>query len=241
MWVSGHILPASCSTACWPYPSRGKDDSVSAGLPAMMDLTLHYPHPSRRHSSLRKESSAEAFVWYKMPLGQPGATQKIDCTPDRLLPSLWEETASGTVMRNFLVNERKSRSARQSILCVAPGCPRGSIVPYKNKENQFHPVLASPGWSKIILKSFQVSFTFLYLSFPFLFIPSFNTKHTVNSNVFFYKLTEGCWYWLLPLTNLLCWQASSLLASHLSPFGWSGDLKKIIVPLGLLVFFKWME
>ena len=29
--------------------------------------------------------------------------------------------------------------------CVAPRCPRGSLVPYKNEENQFHPVQASLG------------------------------------------------------------------------------------------------
>ena len=31
-------------------------------------------------------------------------------------------------------NERRSRSAVQSILCVAPRCPRGSLVPYINEE-----------------------------------------------------------------------------------------------------------
>ena len=33
----------------------------------------------------------------------------------------------------------------QSILCVDPRCPRGSLVPYKSEENQFHLVLASLG------------------------------------------------------------------------------------------------
>ena len=33
----------------------------------------------------------------------------------------------------------------QFIFCVAPRCPRGSLVPYQNEENQFHPVLASLG------------------------------------------------------------------------------------------------
>ena len=36
----------------------------------------------------------------------------------------------------------RSRSDVQSILCVASRCPRGSLVPYKSEENQFHPVLA---------------------------------------------------------------------------------------------------
>ena len=64
----------------------------------------------------------------------------------------------------------RSRSAVQFILCVAPRCPRGSLfpykskeqiscavhslccsllsqtlVPYKSEENQFHPVLALQG------------------------------------------------------------------------------------------------
>ena len=39
----------------------------------------------------------------------------------------------------------RSRSDVQSILCVASRCPRGSLVPYKSEENQFHPVLASQG------------------------------------------------------------------------------------------------
>ena len=32
----------------------------------------------------------------------------------------------------------RSKSAVQSILCVAPHCPRGSPVPYKSEKNQFH-------------------------------------------------------------------------------------------------------
>ena len=36
-----------------------------------------------------------------------------------------------------------SKSALQSIFCVIPHCPRGSLIPYKSEENQFHPVLAS--------------------------------------------------------------------------------------------------
>ena len=39
----------------------------------------------------------------------------------------------------------RSRSPVQSILCDATRCPRGSLVPYKSKENQFHPVLALQG------------------------------------------------------------------------------------------------
>ena len=36
----------------------------------------------------------------------------------------------------------RRRSAVQSILCVAPRCCRGSLVPYKTEKIQFHPVLA---------------------------------------------------------------------------------------------------
>ena len=39
----------------------------------------------------------------------------------------------------------RTRSPVQSINCVAPRCPRGSLVPYKSEENQFHPVLALLG------------------------------------------------------------------------------------------------
>ena len=40
----------------------------------------------------------------------------------------------------------RNKSAVQSIFCVAPPCPsRGSLIPYKSKENQFHPALASLG------------------------------------------------------------------------------------------------
>ena len=39
----------------------------------------------------------------------------------------------------------RSRSAVQSTFCVAPRCPKGSLVPYKSEANQFHPVLALLG------------------------------------------------------------------------------------------------
>ena len=42
-------------------------------------------------------------------------------------------------------NKGRSRSAVQSILFVAPRCPRGSLVPYKSKENQIHPALTLQG------------------------------------------------------------------------------------------------
>ena len=39
----------------------------------------------------------------------------------------------------------RSRSVVQFIPCVAPCCSRGSLVPYKSKEHQFHQVLALQG------------------------------------------------------------------------------------------------
>ena len=39
----------------------------------------------------------------------------------------------------------QQRGADQLQLFCAPRCPRGSVVPYKSEENQFHPVLASLG------------------------------------------------------------------------------------------------
>ena len=41
--------------------------------------------------------------------------------------------------------ESRSRWDGQIKFCTAPRCPRGSLVPYQNEENQFHPVLASLG------------------------------------------------------------------------------------------------
>ena len=89
----------------------------------------------------------------------------MDCTADLILVLVWDETASGTarsktenrqvssamlllaVPEAVLSNKKKEeqRSAVQFIFCVAPRCPRGSLVPYQNEENQFHPVLASLG------------------------------------------------------------------------------------------------
>ena len=110
----------------------------------------------------------------------------MNCTADLLLTFVWDETASGTARSKTSVllltvpeavlshTKARSRSAVQSInfeqnLCLAPRCPRGSLVPYnseeqisfnsfcaprcprgslvpyKCEENQFHPVLASLG------------------------------------------------------------------------------------------------
>ena len=86
----------------------------------------------------------------------------MDCTADLFLTFVWDETASGTARSKTSVllltvpeavwfhTKARSRSAVQSIsfeqnLCLAPRCPRGSLVPYKRKENPFHPVLALLG------------------------------------------------------------------------------------------------
>ena len=89
----------------------------------------------------------------------------MDCTADMLLAFVWEKTASGTARSKtdnihsipfpillLTVSEAvlfhtkmRSRSAVQSLFCVAPCCLRGSLVSYKSQENQFHPVLALLG------------------------------------------------------------------------------------------------
>ena len=39
----------------------------------------------------------------RLPLGQRGATQRIDCTADLLLNSIWDKTASGTARSSKLM------------------------------------------------------------------------------------------------------------------------------------------
>ena len=93
----------------------------------------------------------------RLPLGQWEVTQKMDCTADLLLVFVWDESASGTARSNIgngmecisfvlllavpeavsLNTKPRSRSAVQSILSLAPRCPRGSLVPYKSEEHQF--------------------------------------------------------------------------------------------------------
>ena len=105
------------------------------------------------------------FYWTTLPLGQRGARMRMDCTAYLLLVFVWDKTASGTARSKtekrhsiplpilFLAvaeavsphTKMRSRSAVQSIFCDAPRCPRGSLVPYKSVENQFHLVLASLG------------------------------------------------------------------------------------------------
>ena len=77
----------------------------------------------------------------------------MDCIADLLLVSVWDRTATGTArsktenrqlssaMLLLAVPEAfsshtktRSRSSVQYIFCVAPCCPRGSLVPYKNEE-----------------------------------------------------------------------------------------------------------
>ena len=61
----------------------------------------------------------------------------MECIFSVLLLAVPEAVSSHTKTR--------SRSAVQSILSLAPRCPRGSLVPYKSDEHQFHPVLVSLG------------------------------------------------------------------------------------------------
>ena len=42
-------------------------------------------------------------------------------------------------------NKVRSKSAEQLIFCAAPGCPRGSLFPYKSEENHFYPRIVGPG------------------------------------------------------------------------------------------------
>ena len=97
----------------------------------------------------------------RLPPVQRGARLRMDCTADLLLVFVWDKTAGSklknihsipfpmlllTVPEAVLSHTKtRSRSAVQSIFCVAPWCPRGRLVPYKSEENQFHPVLASLG------------------------------------------------------------------------------------------------
>ena len=88
----------------------------------------------------------------RLPLGQRGARQKMDCTADLLLPFVWDETASGTARSKTSVllytlpeavsshTKARRRSAVQSInfvqnLFCAPLCTIGSLVPYSSEEH----------------------------------------------------------------------------------------------------------
>ena len=69
----------------------------------------------------------------------------------------------------------------QSIICVAPRCPRGSFVPYKIDEHQFHPVLASQDLELQCTVSVNVLINFLnkvYLAFERLWF--LTAKHNLE-------------------------------------------------------------
>ena len=91
------------------------------------------------------------FVWDKTASGTARSkTESIHSISfPMLLLAVPEAVSSHTKIR--------SRSAVQSIFCVAPRCPRGKLVPYKSEENLFHPVLALLGrvprclWSQTLL------------------------------------------------------------------------------------------
>ena len=95
-------------------------------------------HPA--HSYLRKESPAElmlpTFVWGKTASGTSWSKKenRHSISFPLLLLGVPEAVLSYTKTWN--------RSHVQSIFCVAPCCPIGSLIPYKSAENQF---LASLG------------------------------------------------------------------------------------------------
>ena len=73
-------------------------------------------------------SSSSLFQTLFCPILNRGADQLCSLSSVLLL-AVPEAVSSHTKAR--------SRSAVQSILCVAPRCPRGSLVPYKSEEHQF--------------------------------------------------------------------------------------------------------
>ena len=104
-------------------------------------LNVYIPHLSLRSGSWQVSSPIGAPVlsqartgwnWVssllygtRLPLGQQGATQKMDCTADLLLIVVWDS------------EEQHREWNGMSILFLAPRCPRGSLVPYKSEEHQF--------------------------------------------------------------------------------------------------------
>ena len=116
----------------------------------------------------------------------------------------------------------------QSIFCVAPRCPTGSLVPYKIEVNQFHPVLASLGTSAPVppppLKIYPLSvFQFLhhqYLYNLFYFSPSVSSPPPplqsllFDSSNFFLSVSPSVSSPPLPLQSLL-FQSSNFFHHHL--------------------------
>ena len=87
----------------------------------------------------------------------------MDCTADLLLVFVLDKTNTGTARSKtenihsisftmLLVTVRESNTKTKSIFFVAPCCPRGSLVPYKNEE-YLHPVLALLGTGAPILQT----------------------------------------------------------------------------------------
>ena len=118
-------------------------------LPYELVQTIRAPVPSEPRTGWNLFSS---FLYgTRLPLGQRGATQKMDFKADLFLVFVWDKTDSGTARSNigkgmecifsvFLLaapeavsshSKTRSRSAVRSILSLAPHCPRGSLVPYK--------------------------------------------------------------------------------------------------------------
>ena len=75
----------------------------------------------------------------RLPLGQRGATQGMECNVyffDLLL------TVPEAVLSHAKI---RSRSAVKSNLSLSPCCPRGSLVRYKSEENHFCGALLTEG------------------------------------------------------------------------------------------------
>ena len=81
------------------------------------------------------------FYGTRLPLRQRGAKQRIYIPFHSLCCSSLSQ---------------RNRSAVQLIFCVAPRCPRDSLVPYKSEQNQFHPILALLGMGAPIKKPITI-------------------------------------------------------------------------------------
>ena len=88
----------------------------------MCSVTFSYGHDCQKSS--QKSDFSKKFLSFfesnmavlltRLPLGQRGARQRIDCTANLLLTFVWDETASGTA-RSKNSTKARSRSAVQSI------------------------------------------------------------------------------------------------------------------------------
>ena len=94
-------------------------------------ITTHYdilaPVPSKARTGCYWVSSL--LYGTRLPLWQWGATKDMEWNVFYQFCSLLSQRQSHT--------QTRSRSAVQSILSLAPRCPRGSLVPYESDEHKF--------------------------------------------------------------------------------------------------------